>query len=320
MGAQVERVAVGGVDAAQQHIDTFVLAERPHVDRAVTHRQVGALDQRETQYGRQVRLVEEGLRHAAGAEHRDGRVVDPRRGVVGQRQSQSARERRHRAWCTALEQLRERTGDQSTVGDGEPDARRRLRPVGVDGEGAVGQASEVECVQEQRMRTRDLEPGGLAHVAGMSEDHLRRYQPCVDGLLVAVDVAQDEIEQHRPLGDRLLQLGPLDTVEDQRDSVEQPGSRNGRGAVDLVVDDAFIRYRRGKPRRRRPQSVVATQRVARDELVPRGTYRARGIEHFVVMVACGSRCGTARIELSEIEQRVTVGSVPVEHRGHTAAR
>ena len=63
------------VDAAQQHVHALETAERLQVQHAVAHGEVAALDQREAEVARQVRVLEVGLVVGAGGEQRDVRVV-----------------------------------------------------------------------------------------------------------------------------------------------------------------------------------------------------------------------------------------------------
>ena len=107
IGAQVQRIGVGGVHPAQHHVDPLEGAQRPHPQLAVAHHQVGALHQRETQHAGQIGLVERGLGVDAGAEHHHHRLLRGLRGGVDQRQPQRLRPRRGRPGPDPLVQVGE---------------------------------------------------------------------------------------------------------------------------------------------------------------------------------------------------------------------
>jgi hypothetical protein len=137
VGAQIERVGVFGVDPAQDDVNPFQSAQRAHPQLAVAHHQVRALHQRKTQQRGQIRLVERGFGEDAGAEDHHHRILRVVGCGVDQRQPQRLGERRRRARHDPLIEFGNGVCDDATVGQRVAGARRRLRPVGVDLEGAV---------------------------------------------------------------------------------------------------------------------------------------------------------------------------------------
>ena len=126
---QVQRVAPLGVDAPQHHVDRLEALDAPHPDAAVADQQVGALDERQAEHRRQVRLVERGLAGRPGREQDDARAARRARGDVPQREPQRAEERSEPLDRRLPVHPREHLRDDAAVLHRVADARRRLRPV-----------------------------------------------------------------------------------------------------------------------------------------------------------------------------------------------
>ncbi|OOL31303.1 hypothetical protein GQ85_14475 [Rhodococcus rhodochrous] len=192
---QVERVRVGGVDAAQHDVDAGERAERAHPQPALAHHQVGGLDQREPEDARDVGLIEGGLRVRARAEDDHHRVLRAGGRGLAQREPHRLDERRQRPRVRGLVQVGHGACRHPPVGKGVPGAGRGLRVVPHHPEPAVAGTGDVDCVEEQLMRPGEREPVRGPHVAAMAEHQLRGHQSLPERAHRPVQVGEQRVEQ-----------------------------------------------------------------------------------------------------------------------------
>lgn len=76
---------------------------------------------------------------------------------------------------------------------------------------------------------------------GLLDEYRRAGKQTADQqLLLSVDIAQDTVQQRRPLNDRLLDELPFIGGDDQRESIELPVAIAGFFAIDRVGDPVFL--------------------------------------------------------------------------------
>ena len=80
---ELQRIDEVGVDAAQDDVGALEARDGAHIDAAVAHDQVVALDQQEAEIARQVRLLEIGLAEGPGRQQADARIAALGRAAPG---------------------------------------------------------------------------------------------------------------------------------------------------------------------------------------------------------------------------------------------
>ena len=267
---ELERVAVGVVDPAQDHVDRLALAERPHPHRAAADGQIGALDERIPERGGQDGVLERGLVVRARAEDDDPRVLDVGRRGGLQRRPQPAEERREPVHArVAVERRQHPLADQPVL-HRVPRAGRRLRAVREDDEPAVLTAPEVGGVVEELVLARQADAVAGVQEAGMPEDDLGRDEVPAQQLARPVQVGEDEVEQLRALDDPALDLRPRARVQDDGHRVQPPSPPPAARPARVAVDDAVLVDQPGRLALAAPQLLDAEPRERLADVLRRG--------------------------------------------------
>ena len=155
-----------------------------------------------------------------------------------------------------------------SVGQRVAGARRRLRPVGVDLETAVGQPADIAGVHEQLVVPRHLDSVGGAHVTGVGEQQFRRQHALGERATVSVQVGEHGVEHPRPLHQPGLEHVPIGGGDHQRQRIQVPGpgldagttgdrlsARIDSGVGDVVVVDQLV-HRRAQPTQPGPSALA----------------------------------------------------------------
>ena len=227
-GPQLQRVGPGRVDAPQDDVDLFPLAQPAEPDAALPHRQVAALEQGEAEQGGDEGLVERGLGVRARAEHHDPRVLHRGRGRLDESRPHGLEERGQPVQVRRVVELRHHPGDDTAVLHGEPRAGRGLGAVRHDLPAAARVAAEVDGDQEQPLGGQRPGAHDGTQVLGVVEHDrgrqvARREQPAR-----AVEVGQHGVQQLGPLHDPGLEPRPVPVVEHERHGVQAPGTGLGQ--------------------------------------------------------------------------------------------
>ena len=282
VAAQLERVAPGGVDAAQDDVDALEAAEDPHLHPAVAHDEVAALHEREAERGGDERLVVRRLRLAAGRQDDHPRVGEVAGGALQQRRAQGAEERLHPVQPGLAVELGQHPRQHPPVLHRVAQARRRLGPVGQHPPLAAVVAAQVGGGEHQRARVVGGLAGHDAQEPGVAVHDRRRQHALGQQPLRPVEVGEDGVEQLGALGQPDLQRRPLRGVDDERDGVQAPGAGPvaGTGVGDAVVgeraDDVVVDAAQVGRRQRHRELGQALPRRAQGAVGPHDLVVARG--------------------------------------------
>ena len=102
VGAQLQRIGEGAVEAAQQHVHGAQAGQRLDRHLAVARHQVAALDQRHAERAREIDMLEVGRRQRARRQHRHVGVA-PRRAAPWRASELCQRSTNGRRWRTGIE-------------------------------------------------------------------------------------------------------------------------------------------------------------------------------------------------------------------------
>ena len=240
VGAELQRVAPGGVDPTEDHVHRFEAAEGAHPDPAVSHPEVGALHERVAEVAGQVAVLERRLAAGAGGEHHDARraVGVGRHPLEGG--PQLPEERGQADHVGVAVEVGEHPRDHHPVLVGVAHARRGLGAVADDHPVAGGVATQVEGGVAELVAGGETDLVGLADEAVVGEHHLGRQHARREQLAPAVEVAEHQVEQLGPLQQPGLHPGPLLGGEHHRYRVEPPGSGHGPAVDGHVVGDPVV--------------------------------------------------------------------------------
>jgi hypothetical protein len=226
IGAQLERVGEGAVEAAQQHVHRPQAGQGLDRDGAVARHQVTALDQRHAEHARQIDVLEVGRRQRTRRQHRHVGLRHARRRHGEQRIVPAVDERPEMAHRDGAESLGQASRQHAAHFDGIADARRHLGVVGQHVPAAVAEPHQVDGVVGEvagrRLAVGDA-AGSLEMPVGV--DQHRRQQMILEQRLRAVDVGQHGVEQAGALDDAAFDLGPFVGRDHEGQRIERPARR-----------------------------------------------------------------------------------------------
>ena len=240
VGLELQRVAEPAVDAPEDHVDRFHLADGAHPHAVLTDGQIAALHERVAERGRQHRVLEGGLVERTGRQHDDPRVLRSLRRDLLQRGAQHAEERRQTVDLRMAIEARQDTRDHGPVLERVAGAGGGLRAVADHRPAALLIASEIDGVAEQLLGTRQPDLIACAQKAVVAEHELGWQQAAAQQLPRTVEVLQDHAEQLRPLDHARLDRLPFAAGDDGRHRIEQPAARGQTGATIGVVGHAVL--------------------------------------------------------------------------------
>ncbi len=320
VGAQIERVGVGGIDAAKDHVDAFERTQRAHPQSAVTNHQVGALDQRETQQRGEIRLIEGGFGVNARAQDDDHRILNAVGCRVDQRQPQRLSKWRRRPRSHLLVEVGQCLRKHPPVSERISGAGGGLGPIGVHLEAAVGAPADIAGMHEELVVSRHLDSIGGPDVTGMGEQQFRWQHALDERASVAVHVGQHGVEHPGSLHQSGFEHVPVVSGHHQRQRVQAPRSRlvvtigDGLfGGIDTGVSDVVVvhqpAYRGVQPAHAGPSAI--TDRVG--EVGPRRADVSDLVEELVVADNRPLKRGWAQVEQRLLGTRGAIsGQQPVD--------
>ena len=287
VGAQLERVAVVVVLAANDGVHALEAADRLEPDAVVAHGEVASFHQREAEVARQQRMFEVGLVVGPRREQHDARraaLTRRTRCPVAQRRAQGVEECGQVLHRQLAEHLREHARDDEPVLERVARTRRSLRAVAHHPPPAVGRAREVGGVLQQVAATGGLEPFGRREEAAVAEDHRRRDESAFHQRLRAIEIAEHAVEQVGPLLDAGRDAFPLVGGQQERDRIDLPRPLGtGRIGIHVVGDAELADLPLGERERVADFAFAALGKRAR-EGIPVGARLARSSEQLVVAV------------------------------------
>ena len=220
---QVERVAPLGVDAPQDDVDGFQTLDAPHPDAPLAHQQVGALDERQAQHAREVRLVERRLAARPGGQQDDPRVLRVPRRDVAQSEAQGAEEGPEPLDRRLPVDPGEHLRDDATILHGVPDAAGRLGPV--RDRAPLPRCRRARCRWPSSTSSRPpgrRNPSTARSNPGWPSTTVGGSKPVAQQPAPAVRVLKDGVQQLGALHQAGVETGPLGFVDDDRQRVEVP--------------------------------------------------------------------------------------------------
>ena len=241
VAAQFQGIAEIRIHPAEDDGDALQPGQGLEEHRAVAHRQIVALHQRQAQIMGQIDMLEIGFVVGAGGQQH-GAVA----ARMAQRQNvfaigvEEGGQPRH---PQAGEILREGLRHHQPVFQRIPQPAGRVGTAGQHPPRSVGAARQVGGIQmhmnipgRARATERAQELGMAGHQMGGQDILL--HQP-----LRAIHVAQDQVGQHGALDHGAFDPGPVVRRQDERHDVELPGPRLPSLVVIDVIGDAIVLHR-----------------------------------------------------------------------------
>ena len=229
-----ERIEEVVVDAAVEDVDPAQAERRLHVQAAVEHHEILALDQIDAHLVGEERVLEIGAVEDAGRQHRDGRLAF----------EAALRDRFERAqqifWIVVdgrdavqREQVGEHVHHRFPVLQHVGDAGRRAGVVLQDVDLVLARADEVDADDVAVDAERRLDADHLGHEGAVLDDQLLGDALGLQDLLAVVDVVHEHVERAHALLDAGAQTPPLGARDDARHDVERD---QALGRFVLAVD------------------------------------------------------------------------------------
>ena len=198
-GVQLQRIAPVGVDPPPQHIGALQAGDGAHIELAVIGHEVFALDQQQPEISGEIDLLGVGLAERAGRQQADARIDALR--AAREAGAKIAEERRQPAHLHVAEQARNRPRHDQAVFQRIAGARGRLGAIAEHPPRAVGAARDLHRVKAQPAAAGGRDAAHRPDEFGRARHRRRRQRAFLDQPALAINVAQDQIEQFGALDD-----------------------------------------------------------------------------------------------------------------------
>ena len=233
IGAERERIEVGVVEPPVDDVDALPAGGGAHVEVAVAHEQVRALDQFHAHLLREEGMLEIGAVVRAGRQHHHRRLARRARRDRAQRVEQQrgvVLDRQHRL---PGEQLREQPHHHLAVLEHVGHAGGRAQVVLQHQVAAVAVADQVDARDVRIHLVRQVQ-ADHRHLVGLVGQHLLgRNHAGLENFLTVVDVVQEPVERVDALLQAPLEHVPLGSRDDARNGVERD---QALGALLVAID------------------------------------------------------------------------------------
>ena len=219
-GIKFQRIEKVGIDPAQQHIEPLQPGDGADMDAVAADGEIVALDQQEAEITRDRGMFEISFAEGARRQQSDPRIIAV--GAAAQRIAKRLEERRHPFDVHRLVEVGKGPRQHQAVFQRVAGARRRLRAVAQHPPAPVRATADVGGIEMQITPARRFDAAHRAQIFVAAGDRGRGYRAFGDQTTLAIQIAEDNLQQLRALRDAGAQLLPVGLIDDQRQVAQRP--------------------------------------------------------------------------------------------------